>query len=156
MILRCVFLFFIIGSTVLHAAQRGPSIQDLASMNISHPLIFSVSSGQMVNNLLSDVEIGLGGAKIGVGLGAMEQQSLLAIKGVVMYKWEAPFGAKQFDLDDILDEQVDFPDHRFYYGAEAVLSSQMYRIALGAYRIYDPEEDDVDDTYYGASVGVGF
>lgn len=149
--LLCLLLWC---TSLVQAAQRGPVSQDLASINVSHPFIFSISSGQLVNNIVSDVEIGLGGAKIGMGFGTIENNSFLAIKGVILYKWEEPFG-HQFDLEDFID-QVDFPNHKFYYGSEAVMSSQGYRIAIGAYRIYDPEDDDPTDTFIGASIGLGF
>ncbi len=138
----------------IHAAQRGPVRQDLASLNVSHPFIVSFSSGQLNGNIVSDFEVGLGGAKIGLGFGAIEQNSFVALKGSILYKWEEPFG-KQFDLEDLID-QVDFPNHKFYYGTEAVLSSKGYRIAIGAYKIYDPEDNDPSDTFYGASIGLGF
>jgi hypothetical protein len=136
------------------ARRGGPTNRDLMSINISHPFIFSVTSGQLVDNIVSEVEIGLGGAKIAIGLGSIEQQSFIAVKACIMYKWEEPFG-NQLDMSDIID-QVDFPNHRFYYGSEAVLSSKGYRLAIGAYRIYDPEDGDTEDTLVGASIGLGF
>ncbi len=150
-LLSCMFLV----SAPLSAARApATSNMDLMSINLSHPFIFSITSGTLTNNLVTEMELGLGGGKFGVGLGAMEQNSFLAVKAVIMYKWEEPFG-DQSDMGDIID-QVEFPNDKWYYGAEAVLSNQGYRLAVAAYKIYDPDTGDTEDTLYGASIGLGF
>lgn len=142
----------------LDAAARGRrgggggGQMDIYSLNVSHPFIVSYSQGTLYGNLVSDWEIGLGGGKFGVGLGMQENGSFIAFKAVAMYKWEEPFG-DQFDMEDLIDQR-DFPNNRWYYGTEGVLSSNGYRLALQAYRLASEHGDD--ETYFGASIGLGF
>ena len=136
------------------ARNNNANNMEIMSLNLSHPFLVSVSKGTLYGNIVSDWEIGLGGGKFGVGFGMQEQQSFVAFKAVVMYKWKEPFG-DQPNMESLID-QVDFINNRWYYGTEGVLSTGGYRIALQAYRLASVHGDDPDETLLGASVGLGF
>jgi hypothetical protein len=143
------------------SAQATPT----GSVNISHPLVFSVGLGQAVAPFVYDAEIGFGGTKAGFGIGAIKQQNGagggIALKAVILYTWESPVDSPWEDAS--LVENNLFLENQTYGGLEAVLSPLPYRFALGAYKLLGDIEEgpevepaNEDDIVWGASFGLGF
>lgn len=133
------------------------------SLNISHPLVFSASFGQVTAPFVYDVEFGFGGSKVGFGLGALEQSGGrgggIALKAVLMRTWKSPVDSPWEDEDFVADNP--FLEDQNYIGVEGVLSPLPMRLAIGAYRLIgdaegNPEFDKEDDFVFGMAIGLGF
>lgn len=85
-----------LSSAVRQGGRGGGASQELKSFNLSHPLIISIAAGELRNNIVTEFEIGLAGAKFGLGFGTSESSSTMTLTGVVMYTWESPF-KNEFD-----------------------------------------------------------
>jgi hypothetical protein len=160
---RSLLLLLLLALLPLAAAESSGSV------NISHPLVASVSATQLSYPMVYDVEIGLGGAKVGAGIGLLKMGNNgrgggLAVKAVLMRTWESPIDS--FWEDTSFYEENYFAPNNWYAGIEGVISPLPYRLALGAYKLMG-DVDDLDDTardfdigaddiIWGASLGMGF
>lgn len=142
-----------------------PAANSYGSINISHPLIYSIGLSQVSSPFVYDAELGFGGSKVGFGLGALQQAGGrgggIAVKAVIMYTWESPLDSPWEDAE--LVQENPFLDNETYVGLEGVLAPLPYRFALGAYKVLgdveggpDVDLEDEEDIIWGASFGVGF
>jgi hypothetical protein len=134
-LIRAVFFLCLLGST-------GPLLRAewINAIHISSPLMLSGSAGlrfgddPVLKNSL-EVEAGVGGGKILLGLDSIGSGVGYGLKAVLMRTWLEPIG-------------VD--DDQLYLGAEAQLGLGSFYGSLGGYRRIEGDDDS-----WLASIGIG-
>ncbi|NCC53013.1 MAG: hypothetical protein EOM20_17620 [Spartobacteria bacterium] len=136
---KCLVLIAVITSFCIHQVQAADSFSVL---RVSSPMIFSGSLGLRLGEDMGQmrptiqVEAGVGGGRIAVGLDSTGQSGLgYGIKAAILRTWLAPIG---------VDEDQNF------LGIEAELSIKQLLLSLGGYSLVGDGDDD-----WLVSTGIG-